>query len=1135
MAILKREGAHKVYAVARLFREQALERDGSLLTPGVAIWTAAALDDLHERFVLQPDSSSDAFEVKLERQLAGASDTTIQLMAELLLMHFLVNSNMSGAAKRTGIRRVLGWMQNPAVVPENVDAALDYGLAWPGTFFNTGRDRHLRFLIDWMRSWKQLTTAARETALSDPWAFKEQLYSVDVYSAWLQRNVMLHFVFPDTFERTIARNDKSAVIRTFAHLIGGPEAAAELDEDRAILMIREALAQEYGPDFDFYDTDNVVVQWNPRKKGTELAEDGAVPLLDLVRKVYPAWSGFDDQEFIDNELEYKRVASEKARALLGEAQLRELIDARQFEEVMDRIRTVAQATNLLWMRVPQQSDIAILTRQDLDKGGFARALLDLLHGPGASPERLERYARWAAERGMPCTWAMPTYLLMLVHPDADYFVKPQATKWFLREMGEEPKIGAKPTAAVYERVLAAATAVYEALAEYGPADLMDVQGYVWTAYRAPDEGGATGVLAEPFATIFGDWDTAWWSFDVARKALEEAGVAGPEDERLAVTLVGGPSIHVDVSSWLLLAFGRDQGKSKHLGAAIAKGSALHQQIGGGDGFAADPSVTVGYLPLAEARAQEPDLWEAMSPALDSARALFAGHRGSSYRVHNRSDIAEAIFDDAKRERLFSEGIIMPKPQSGTVYDYIRSQGYHFPDWLVTDYVLSLATKPLVILSGISGTGKTKMAQLVSEFVAPAQDREIVVEASRAPGSEGAVRVSIRPSAFEHRRLTIPNILLDGMVVPAPNSISDLVVRAGGQRFEARLYAHAAARNYQVHMKPALYEWFKVNAEMGDLLELNVVPVIGDPEFELELAVVRSDRRVERVPSERIAFLSVRPDWTDNRALLGYFNPLLQRYQGTELLRLLLRAEANPDEPHFVVLDEMNLAKAEYYFSDFLSAMESGTEMVLHDADDDEVETEELLPPRRLKVPRNVFFTGTVNVDETTYMFSPKVLDRANTIEFNQVDLLAYGRGGAELADAFRLRDGITLDALLAASRQPGPQDWTALSAAAQDPIRAIHSLMEEYNLHFGYRVANEIARYLALTKDFVGDDQLDFALDLQVLQKVLPKLSGSRAKLERPLEALLEHLEGEGLLMSAAKVERMLSTVRAVGFVSFVE
>ncbi|MCE5192121.1 MAG: hypothetical protein LLG08_10250 [Actinomycetia bacterium] len=75
MAILKREGADKVDEVTRLFREQALEWDGSLLSPGCAVWTTAALDDLHERFVLQPDAGPDAFEVKLERQLAGASCT----------------------------------------------------------------------------------------------------------------------------------------------------------------------------------------------------------------------------------------------------------------------------------------------------------------------------------------------------------------------------------------------------------------------------------------------------------------------------------------------------------------------------------------------------------------------------------------------------------------------------------------------------------------------------------------------------------------------------------------------------------------------------------------------------------------------------------------------------------------------------------------------------------------------------------------------------------------------------------------------------------------------------------------------------------------------------------------------------
>ena len=978
MAILKREGADKIYAVAQLFREQALERDGSLLTPGRAVWTIPALEDLEQRFVLSPDLSSDSFDQKLERQIDGASDTVKQLMAELLLMHLLVVHGMSADTKRLRISRVLGWMRDPVVIPPDIDAALDYGLASPGTHFYTRRDTHLRFFIEWMLAWKRLEPSTLVQALSEPWAFREQICSVDDRSAWLQRNALLHLVFPEAFERAVARNDKKALVDAFADRIGGPEAAAAMDEDKAILEIRKSLEPTYGPGFDFYEIPELVVQWNSRFQGGVM--EANAPLLDRVRVAYPGWQGFADERFIEDETTYKMDASAKAQERLGADTLRQLIDSEDYDQVVQLVEQVAQSTNLLWLRMPREGDLSILYWQDFDPAAFSRALYDLLHGEGSSPERLERYASYARAQGLPAKWTLPTYLLMLMHPETEIFVKPEATKWFLKQMGVSLKLGSKASGEIYASVLEAAEDLREQLAPFEPQTMLDIQSYIWVAYRA-----------------------------------------------------GEPQVEATVGA-------EDEG-----------------------------------------------------------------------------------------------GRVQTDTHAATVYEHIHSQRYHFPDWLVTDYVLSLATKPLVILSGISGTGKTKMAQLVSEFVAPVQDREVVIEPSRVPNREGAVRVSIRPSAFQHRRLTIPNVLLDGVVVPEPNSISDLIVRAGGQRFEARLYAHSSARNYQVHMKPQLHEWFKAKAEMGDLLELAMVPVSGDPEFELDLSVVRSERRMERVPSERVAFLSVRPDWTDNRALLGYFNPLLQRYQGTELLSLLLRAEANPDESHFVVLDEMNLAKVEYYFSDFLSAMESGTEMVLHDADDDETEAEEPLPPRRLKVPVNVFFTGTVNVDETTYMFSPKVLDRANTIEFNSVDLDEYGRDGGDFADTFRLRDGATLETLLASSRRPGPEDWTVIAARSQERIRAIHSLMAEFNLHFGYRVANEIARYLTLTKEFVGEDQLDFALDLQVLQKVLPKLSGSRAKLEKPLEALLEHLESEGLNMSAAKVSRMLGTVRAVGFVSFVE
>jgi 5-methylcytosine-specific restriction endonuclease McrBC GTP-binding regulatory subunit McrB len=290
-------------------------------------------------------------------------------------------------------------------------------------------------------------------------------------------------------------------------------------------------------------------------------------------------------------------------------------------------------------------------------------------------------------------------------------------------------------------------------------------------------------------------------------------------------------------------------------------------------------------------------------------------------------------------------------------------------------------------------------------------------------------------------------------------------------------------------------------------------------------------------------------------MLGYYNPLTERYMPTPLLRLLLHAMQD-EEPHFAILDEMNLAKVEYYFSDFLSAMESGTEMTLHSAGDSvfaEIDGEDVSIPERLAVPRNVLFTGTVNIDETTYMFSSKVLDRANVIEFHDVDLDGYA-GEPVRDDEYMLHDDIDLATLLESS--PARRyDYIELPADARALLSAIHKVLATHHLHFGYRVANEIGRYVRLARRTLGDDAVDTALDLQVLQKVLPKFSGNRAKLERPLWkliCLLHGHEGEAprltndqqvvmyqsrarLPRSTAKLERMLDTVREVGFVSYVE
>ena len=121
------------------------------------------------------------------------------------------------------------------------------------------------------------------------------------------------------------------------------------------------------------------------------------------------------------------------------------------------------------------------------------------------------------------------------------------------------------------------------------------------------------------------------------------------------------------------------------------------------------------------------------------------------------------------------------------------------------------------------------------------------------------------------------------------------------------------------------------------------------------------------------------DWTNREPLLGFPNALEpEKYVKPDngVLDLIIEANKNENKPYFLILDEMNLSHVERYFADFLSVMESKNEIALHSGDGDW----DGIPPKT-GFPKNLFIIGTVNIDETTYMFSPKVLDRASVIEF----------------------------------------------------------------------------------------------------------------------------------------------------------
>lgn len=252
--------------------------------------------------------------------------------------------------------------------------------------------------------------------------------------------------------------------------------------------------------------------------------------------------------------------------------------------------------------------------------------------------------------------------------------------------------------------------------------------------------------------------------------------------------------------------------------------------------------------------------------------------------------------------------------------------------------------------------------------------------------------------------------------------------------------------------------------------------------------------------DQINLVPVGADWTNREPLLGYPNALEPKdYVMPEsgVLQLILRAIDDPNRPYFLILDEMNLSHVERYFADFLSAIESKEEIKLHSGKDGDLWNG--VPPT-IKVPKNLFIIGTVNIDETTYMFSPKVLDRANVIEFRvsedelaqflenpaDVDLDKLRSQGASMAEGF----------VNIATSSAG--DFSKKENLSEELLKFFKEL-NTVGAEFGYRSAFEIQRFATLAEKLAEDWTLEQIMDAAVAQKLLPKLHGSRRKLEKVL------------------------------------
>ena len=315
-------------------------------------------------------------------------------------------------------------------------------------------------------------------------------------------------------------------------------------------------------------------------------------------------------------------------------------------------------------------------------------------------------------------------------------------------------------------------------------------------------------------------------------------------------------------------------------------------------------------------------------------------------------------------------------------------------------------------------------------------------------------------------------------------------------------------------------------------------------------------------------VQVKPNWHDSSELIGYVSRLNgEKFVVGPFLRFLAAAIKDPEVPYFLCLDEMNLAPVEQYFAEYLSVIESRklnpdgtitTDPIIEYENTDAYgslidqlfdtpeerkayKTEE--GGKRLTIPQNLFVVGTVNMDETTFSFSRKVLDRAMTIEMNEVDL----HGGLERGIGNEI--GYIGNCIIgdAAEGCDVYEDNKELCDAVLAYLAQVNAILEGTPFKIAYRTRNEFLMYAVNRKKLDEKSQLWQSLDEMTSMKILSRIEGDEERTKKVLEglkALVEEQIASAITpaeegnpvqksISAAKIDEMLAKLKATGFTSY--
>ena len=304
-------------------------------------------------------------------------------------------------------------------------------------------------------------------------------------------------------------------------------------------------------------------------------------------------------------------------------------------------------------------------------------------------------------------------------------------------------------------------------------------------------------------------------------------------------------------------------------------------------------------------------------------------------------------------------------------------------------------------------------------------------------------------------------------------------------------------------------------------------------------------------------VQVKPNWHDSSDLIGYVSRINgEKYVVGPFLRFIAKAIKDPKRPYFLCLDEMNLAPVEQYFAEYLSVIES------RKLQDGHIETDPIVPfenteaygslidplfdsdeerkaykteegGKRLTIPENLFVVGTVNMDETTFSFSRKVLDRAMTIEMNEVDL----KGGLEAggsAEFGYIGEDLMSDA---AEGKDIYADNQTLCDEVITYLGKVNDILEGTPFKIAYRTRNEFLLYAVNRLHFATDSELWQTLDEMTSMKILSRIEGDNERCERVLremKQLLTETVGEHApdSVSLKKIDEMARKLKS-GYTSY--